>query len=143
MIERARPARQAKPGANSRKKAPKHSLLADELLSRIEAGEWPPGEQIPSEEQIASESGMSLGTVQRALRNLAESGVVIRQHGRGTFVRGGRAPNRHLRHFRFLSEDGKSLLPIFVKVQDVSQTDEDVHSFPTRRSSDLDRKSVV
>lgn len=104
----------------SRGNSPKHQILADALLSDIETGRWRAGEKIPSEDQIASESGMSLGTVQRALRNLAEIGVVERHHGRGTFVRGGRAPNRHLRHFRFLAEDGKTLLPIFVKVRDVS-----------------------
>ncbi len=110
---------------SSRDKAPKHRALSDFLLSRIEAGDWLPGEQIPSEEQLAVESGMSLGTVQRALRNLAEIGVVERQHGRGTFVRGGRAPNRHLRHFRFLAEDGRTLLPIFVRLHDISLIDEE------------------
>lgn len=108
-----------------REKSPKHRILADALLSQIEAGRWRPGEQIPSEDQIAAESGMSLGTVQRALRNLAEIGVVERYHGRGTFVRGGRAPNRHLRHFRFLAEDGNTLLPIFVSVRDISLIDEE------------------
>ena len=84
----------------------KHRLIAEQLLSEIEAGRWRPGEQLPSEDQLATETSTSLGTVQRALRNLVEMGVVERHHGRGTFVSGARAQERHLRHFRFMAEGG-------------------------------------
>ena len=100
--------------------SPKHRVIAEQLLCEIEEGRWRSGERIPSEERIAEETGASLGTVQRALRNLAEMGVVQRHHGRGTFVAGARTPQRHLRHFRFVAEDGVSLLPIYVNVQDIT-----------------------
>ncbi len=103
---------------------PKHRAIADRLLQEIEAGRWGAGDRIPSEDQLVEETGASLGTVQRALRNLVELGVVVRRHGQGTFVLGGRAPFRHLRHFRFLAEDGARLLPVFVKVLDVSMVQE-------------------
>lgn len=103
---------------------PKHRLLAEHLLGEIEAGRWKPGEKIPSEDALATETSLSLGTVQRALRNLAEMGVVERHHGKGTFVLGARAPNRHLRHFRFLGEGGVSFLPVYVKIIDLALVDE-------------------
>ena len=103
---------------------PKHQLLAERLLGEIEAGRWKPGERIPSEDKLAAETSLSLGTVQQALRNLAEMGVVVRHHGKGTFVLGARAPDRHLRHFRFLSEGSASLLPVYVKIIDLALVDE-------------------
>lgn len=107
-------------GQSAETDIPKHRAIADLLLQEIEAGRWGPGERIPSEEQLVAETGASLGTIQRALRNLVELGIVVRRHGLGTFVVGGRAPFRHLRHFRFLAEDGVRLLPVFVKVIDVT-----------------------
>lgn len=103
---------------------PKHRAIADWILSEVESGRWLPGDQIPSEEQLVAETETSLGTVQRALRNLVDMGVLLRHHGRGTFVAGARAPTNHLRHFRFLAEDGQSLLPIYVNVVDIALVDE-------------------
>lgn len=116
--------KQQKPVNVSAPAEPKHKLIADRLLADIEAGTWTPGSQIPSEEQLANEMGASLGTVRRALQTLAEMGVVERHHGRGTFVSGARAPERHLRHFRFVGEGSKKLLPVFFRVLDVEETDE-------------------
>jgi len=102
----------------------KHRLISERLLSEIEVGKWRPGDQLPSEEQLAAETSASLGTVQRALRNLVEMGVVERHHGRGTFVSGARAPERHLRHFRFLAEGGTQLLPVYFNILEIGATEE-------------------
>lgn len=102
----------------------KYRQISDQLLSEIEDGRWRPGDRLPSEEQLAAWSETSLGTVQRALRELAEMGVVERQHGRGTFVAGARAPERHLRHFRFVAEGSGALLPVYFNVIDIRCTDE-------------------
>lgn len=102
----------------------KHQRISEQLLSEIETGRWRPGDRIPSEDQLAAEMSASLGTVRRALRSLAEIGVVERRHGSGTFVSGARAPNRHLRHFRFMAEGDSRLLPVFFNVLDVEVTEE-------------------
>ncbi|MEO1207765.1 MAG: GntR family transcriptional regulator [Pseudomonadota bacterium] len=109
----------------------KHERIAERLLRDIEDGRWTPGSQLPSEEQLADEASASLGTVQRALRSLADMGVVERHHGRGTFVSGAsvlgsktgaKAQERHLRHFRFFAEGSRTLLPVFFKILDVEET---------------------
>lgn len=101
---------------------PKHKRIAREILADIEEGRWTPGVQIPSEDQIATETGASVGTVRRALLNLVEMGVLERHHGKGTFVSGARAPERHLRHFRFVAEGCTDLLPVYFRVLDVEET---------------------
>lgn len=99
---------------------PKHRRIANRILSEIESGNWQAGEQIPSEDRLADDSAVSVGTIQRALRSLVNMGVLVRKHGKGTFVSGARAPERHLRHFRFLGDDGKTLLTIHFNILDIT-----------------------
>jgi GntR family transcriptional regulator len=57
------------------------------LLTRsLEAGEWGPGEAIPSEIELAARFGVSQGTVRKALDALAADNLVVRRQGKGTFV---------------------------------------------------------
>lgn len=57
-----------------------------EMLRRIRAREWPPGGLIPGEEALAAEFGVARATMNRALRDLAESGVIARKKRAGTRV---------------------------------------------------------
>ncbi|MBO6895461.1 MAG: UTRA domain-containing protein [Roseibium sp.] len=57
-----------------------------ELLRRIHARVWEPGAQIPHEADLAEEFGCARTTVNRALRDLAESGLVVRKRRAGTRV---------------------------------------------------------
>jgi len=57
------------------------------LRSLIERGEWPADSQIPNEDRLGAMLGISRITLRHALRNLQESGLLRREHGRGTFVR--------------------------------------------------------
>ena len=52
----------------------------------IEAGEFKPGEQFPTENQLCQEYGVSRGTVGRAINILVDKGWLRRVQGRGTFV---------------------------------------------------------
>jgi GntR family transcriptional regulator len=56
------------------------------LLGLIEDGAYQPGEQLPSETDLASQLGISRATLREALQNLEQDGFVLRRHGVGTFV---------------------------------------------------------
>ncbi|MBN9671912.1 GntR family transcriptional regulator [Roseibium aggregatum] len=60
--------------------------IREELLRRIVGRVWQPGEQIPHEADLAEEFGCARTTVNRALRDLAESGLVVRKRRAGTRV---------------------------------------------------------
>ena len=60
--------------------------LREELVRRIEAGEWRPAERLPSEPALAASLGVSRATLRDALRSLEEDGFVTRVQGSGTFV---------------------------------------------------------
>nr|WP_155144659.1 UTRA domain-containing protein [Roseibium sp. RKSG952] len=60
--------------------------IREELLRRIHNRVWQPGDQIPHEADLADEFGCARTTVNRALRDLADSGLVIRKRRAGTRV---------------------------------------------------------
>ena len=111
-------------GGQSGSPKAKHRQISERILSAIEAGRWLPGDQLPAEDQLAAETGASLGTVQRALRSLVAMGVVERHHGKGTFVSGARAQEQQLLHFRFMAEGGTQLLPVYFRITGVETTRE-------------------
>jgi GntR family transcriptional regulator len=58
------------------------TLITESLVS----GEWRPGELIPSEIELANRFSVSQGTVRKAIGELANQNLLVRQQGKGTFV---------------------------------------------------------
>ena len=67
-------------------RAPLVSQTAAAIRARIQAGKWQLGDQLPSEPQLASELGISRGTLRESVRVLISNGLLDRRHGVGTFV---------------------------------------------------------
>lgn len=60
--------------------------VQEEVLRRIYAREWKPGDLIPNEAALALEFGCARTTVNRALRALADGGLLDRRRKAGTRV---------------------------------------------------------
>ena len=57
------------------------------LMTRsLQAGEWRPGEAIPSEMELAVRFKVSQGTVRKAVDDMATDNLLVRRQGKGTFV---------------------------------------------------------
>jgi GntR family transcriptional regulator len=96
---------------------PKYLQLKNALAQQIAAGRWEPGHKLPAEDQLVDATGLSLGTVQRALRTLVDEGVLIRRHGAGTYVAKRKYPmGGPFQHFRFVDDTGEGILPIYTSV---------------------------
>ena len=71
-------------------KAVKKQTLAEQVAGSIKeailAGEWAPGEALPTEPELAEAFGVSRAVVRDATRMLVAQGLVQAQHGRGVFV---------------------------------------------------------
>jgi len=65
---------------------PLHLQVQQHLLNLIESGTYEPGQQLPSEADLAAQLGISRSTLREALLNLEQEGVITRKHGVGTFV---------------------------------------------------------
>lgn len=94
----------------------KHARLRNAIGQAMLAGVLRPGDQLPPEQEIADGVGLSLGTVRRCLSNMAQEGVVSREHGRGTFVAGLTLTENEVWHLRYLEDDLKTVRPIYQRV---------------------------
>ena len=65
--------------------------IADDLRRAIEAGTLAPGERLESGRKLAVQYGVAPMTVQQAIRELRNEGLVVTWQGRGAYVRGGSA----------------------------------------------------
>ena len=66
--------------------APLYAGVKQMILDRIHSGEWPPKYRVPSENELVVELGVSKMTANRALRELASEGELVRIQGVGSFV---------------------------------------------------------
>lgn len=65
---------------------PLYQRIKDSIREKIRSDSWPPGAMVPSENQLSSALDASRMTVNRALRELSDEGLLRRVHGLGTFV---------------------------------------------------------
>lgn len=65
---------------------PLYIQIKNHLKSEIMSGEIEPGEQLPSEDDLARLFGVSRMTIRQGITELIRDGLVYRQHGKGTFV---------------------------------------------------------
>ena len=92
---------------------PKYAQMREILVAAIAAGYWKQGEQLPNEIALTKMTPFSLGTIQRALRGLAEQGLLERRQGAGSFVAVSSPLHPHPLHLRFLNDAKDGFLPIF------------------------------
>ena len=65
---------------------PAYEQLAAIIRGRIEDGTYAPRTAIPSITEIVAETGLAIGTVRKAIRVLADEGLIRTVPGHGTFV---------------------------------------------------------
>lgn len=65
---------------------PRYQQLKAHIVAGIESGRLRPRDRVPSEQDLVRHFGVSRMTANRALRELANDGILVRQTGVGTFV---------------------------------------------------------
>jgi len=65
---------------------PMYQQIIEQVCRRIAAGDWEPGQEIPSIRALAASTRVSVITVKRAYLELEHQGVLTTRQGRGTFV---------------------------------------------------------
>lgn len=71
---------------NTFEAGPLYKSVQRALMERLSNGELKPGQLIPSERQLATEFAISIGTLRKAIDDLVEQRILIRQQGKGTYV---------------------------------------------------------
>ncbi len=68
---------------------PIHLRVSERLIRQIAAGQLADGARLPPERVLAAELGISVGTLRKALAELAQRGLLRRVQGSGNYVRRG------------------------------------------------------
>ncbi len=63
-----------------------YTQIMDQIATKVMAGDWRPGQALPSIRELASASGVSVITVKRAYLELERAGVIVTRQGKGSFV---------------------------------------------------------
>ena len=73
---------------NINKAAPEpiYAQIKKTIQKKIRSGEWLAGQKLPSENDLVVALGVSRMTINRALRELTQGGLINRVHGLGSFV---------------------------------------------------------
>lgn len=88
-----------------------YARVRSRLLERIAAGEWQPGEAIPTEPQLAAEFGVAIGTLRKAVDALVAEQVLLRRQGKGTFVTAHDGERLMFHFFHIVGRDGRRAWP--------------------------------
>ena len=83
---RPRPARSERAPLTREFGLPLYQQIHHLLRHRIANGEYAPGAKIPSESELCRELAVSRVTVREAMRELVTADVLVKVHGKGTFV---------------------------------------------------------
>lgn len=73
-----------------RASTPPYRAVKAHIREQIQAGIWKVGDRVPSEHELVASLGLSRMTIHRAMRELADEGLLERVPGVGTFVAGGK-----------------------------------------------------
>ncbi|MDO5606418.1 MAG: GntR family transcriptional regulator [Paracoccus sp. (in: a-proteobacteria)] len=110
---------------------PLYQTVIDTVVARIASGELLPGGMLPSETQLAAETGVSQGTARKALMILEQHGIVRREQGRGTFVTARTPESSLFNFFRLRQPNGTIIRPELI--------DENII---TRPATEVERKTL-
>jgi GntR family transcriptional regulator len=87
--------------------SPLYQQIKTLIVRSLQAGEWRPGEAIPSEVDLAARFKVSQGTVRKAIDELAAENLLVRRQGKGTFVATHAEQKVQFRFLRLAPDDGE------------------------------------
>lgn len=86
--------------------SPLYRQIKEFMIKSLEAGEWGPGDAIPSEAELAGRFSVSQGTVRKAIDEMAAENLLVRRQGKGTFVATHNDPRSYYRFLRLVPDNG-------------------------------------
>ena len=88
--------------------SPLYQQIKSLLVQGLQAGEWLPGQAIPSEMDLAARFRVSQGTVRKAIDEMATENMLVRRQGKGTFVATHAEQSTQYRFLRLQPDDGRA-----------------------------------
>ena len=65
---------------------PMYLQIMEQIKQRVAVNDWPPGYRLPSIRELSVAARVSVITVKRAYLELEREGLIVTQHGKGSWV---------------------------------------------------------
>lgn len=88
---------------------PLYVQIRENLRNSIASGQLAIGDRLPAVTAFATDKGVTVATVRRALKDLIDEGLIHTHVGRGTFV--GKNTNKPVANKTFVSNPPQELVP--------------------------------
>lgn len=105
------------PESSSPTFSPLYRQIKALMVASLRAGEWLPGDGIPSEAELAARFRVSQGTVRKAIDEMAAENMLVRRQGKGTFVASHADPRSNFRFLRLVHDSGEIVPPRSVPLE--------------------------
>lgn len=93
-------------------KLPRYEQVRWYIQNLLTEHKWDKDTPLPTEAELAKSCEVSVGTVRKAVEKLVEEGVLLKQQGRGTFLKQPNFDSSMLRFFKYRNAQNTALLPI-------------------------------
>ncbi len=90
---------------------PLYKQVKQQIVESLREGHWRRGQAIPGESTLARRFGASIGTLRKAVDELVAEHILVREHGRGTFVASHTRDYMLNVFFSIVDRDGKKTFP--------------------------------
>ena len=90
---------------------PRYEQVRWHIQTLLTESQWDENTPLPTEQEFADKYQVSVGTVRKAVEKLVDEGVLIKQQGRGTFLKRPNFESSLLRFFKFRDKDASYVTP--------------------------------
>lgn len=106
-------------------KVPRYEQVRWQIQKLLTIGKWDKTTPLPTEQELAEKYEVSVGTVRKAVEKLVEDGILVKQQGKGTFLKQPNFENSLSRFFKFRDKDTGYITPtgIIKKVIEIPAVD--------------------
>ena len=92
-------------------KMPRYEQVRWHIQTLLTESKWDENTPLPSEQDFADKYQVSIGTVRKAVEKLVEEGVLVKQQGKGTFLKRPDFNSSLLRFFKFRDKESGYVTP--------------------------------
>ena len=90
---------------------PRYEQVRWHIQTLLTENKWDEKTPLPTEQEFADKYQVSVGTVRKAVEKLVDDGVLIKQQGRGTFLKRPNFESSLLRFYKFRDKDASYVIP--------------------------------
>jgi GntR family transcriptional regulator len=90
---------------------PRYEQVRWHIQTLLTENKWDEKTPLPTEQEFADKYQVSVGTVRKAVEKLVDDGVLIKQQGRGTFLKRPNFEGSLLRFFKYRDKDASYVIP--------------------------------